>query len=141
MGFGIHHHVPKADLPGISRGGVEPPAEGVDSSDEFIKGKRFCQVIIGTTLQPGNTVFYLTSSGEHEQTSGQTGSAYFAADRRTITAREHPIYDGYIMHPAQRQLQASITIVGHIYAKVFLLQYASYQSSQPFIIFDQENPH
>ena len=107
------------------------------AGDEFIIGERLGQVIVRAAIKSCHTVFDLCTGSQHQDGSTHACCSHGLYDGGTIATGKHPIDYSYVIDPAQRELNAFISICGCIYLEALAFEHFLGQCCQSFVIFDQ----
>jgi len=119
--------------------GATAAQNGIDARQQFTRVEGFGEVIVGTHLQPDDSVDFLGLRGQHDDRGVIVPPAQSAADGQAIFARQHQIQHEKVEMLPRPQLAHLLSILGDEYVEALFGEVAPQQVTQSRIIVDDKD--
>jgi hypothetical protein len=113
------------------------PKQSVNTCQEFSQRKRLRKVVVGSQLEPDDSVDDLTARREHEYRQHLVLAAQIAQDVQARAAREHDVENEYVRAKGGYGCQRIVTAANDLNIVAFIAEIVGKPTSQSWIILDQ----
>ena len=132
---------------GIAPGGLgglghRAGQHGLDTGDQLPRGERLDDIVIGTALQPGQLVVFLTAGGQHDHGGHDLAGAHLPQAGHAVHKRHHNVQNYQINAALAQHAQRGGAVAGLLTGKARVLQMlADEVPDARLIIHDQNFSH
>ena len=132
---------------GIAPGGLgglghRAGQHGLDTGDQLPRGERLDDIVIGTALQPGQLVVFLTAGGQHDHGGHDLAGAHLPQAGHAVHKRHHNVQNYQINAALAQHAQRGGAVAGLLTGKARILQMlADEVPDARLIIHDQNFSH
>lgn len=137
MGDAIDFQLAASEL----RKTVSAPNEGAYAGNELFDFKRFDEVIIRAGVEADDLLLRLAAGGEHQDRGDATRLPKFANDFQAIAIGKHPVDDEEIVETGPPLPNGIGGVFDQIDGVSLLAEHADQETTDFFIVFDNENFH
>ena len=132
--YGIHFQISKSQLDGLL--GSPAPEQRPDAGQELREREGFHKVIVGTFIEPFDSVLDCIASGEDENWSLQSAFSQSGQHLKPVTARKHEIQKDKVEFLCVNQEESLFSAWRNDNFVLFALQSFSESASHLCFIFD-----
>ena len=122
--------------------GLRPPQECTNAGDEFGRGERFDEIVVGAGRKPAHPVAFLAARRQHDdrQALGFSPHAQPAAKLDAGDGRHHPVEDEQIRHGFLEPDFRFVAARDHLDLVALGFQIVLDQDAQRLLVLDHHDP-
>ena len=114
------------EVTGLEHGALgrigRPAQQRTQPCQQFAKGKRLHQVVVGAGIQPVYTVIDGVAGGQHQHRRLDALAAQLAAEAEPVQPRQHHVEDEQVIGRRERPVEPVAAVIGCIDGVAFLFK-------------------
>ena len=119
------------------RAAIATVPQGADASEQFARGERLAEIIVGARIQAFDAVIFVMQRREDQHRRRDALLAEITHDRGAELLRQHAVQHDDIEDAVEREMFANLAVAGEFDLVIVIAQRRTQVLSHLRIVFDQ----